>query len=186
MKPRWQIEKLKGYCENVIIFIDEPYLVSIGSSYVNIDLEKTMASIDAISGAIRKEGALAGLHCCGNTDWHIILERGIDILSFDAYTFMKEFFLYKEDIKKFLDRGGTIAWGAIPTSVPSGRVADEREILDILKTGTDYLSKAFKGASSHIITPSCGLGTLDEESARVILDLTVKVSNLLKGNAIDG
>ena len=186
MKARWQIAKMKELSDDVVIFIDEPYLVSIGSSYVNIDLKKTMSAIDEVAGAIRKEGALAGLHCCGNTDWHAILEREIDILSFDAYTFMEEFFLYKDDIKKFTNRGGTIAWGAIPTSVSGGKVADERKVLDILKAGADRLAKVSKGASSHIITPSCGLGTLDEGSAREILDLTVKISKILKEKTIDG
>ena len=45
---------------------------------------------------------IASLHCCGNTDWSMLLKRDIDILNFDAYNFVKEFSLYHADIKNFI------------------------------------------------------------------------------------
>lgn len=76
MKARWQIRELKKLSKDVIIFIDEPYLVSIGSSYVNIPACDVIRSLDEVFGAIREEGALSGIHCCGNTDWPLLLKRG--------------------------------------------------------------------------------------------------------------
>jgi hypothetical protein len=90
MKAKWQIRKLKKVFADVIIFIDEPYLVSIGSSFVNIDMNETSKRLDEVVEAVKKEGALCGIHCCGNTDWPFLLKREIDILSFDAYNFVKE------------------------------------------------------------------------------------------------
>ena len=87
MKARWQIKMLKRLNPNVIIFIDEPYLVSIGSRYVNIPAGDVIRSLDEVFSAIREEGALSGVHCCGNTDWPLLLKRGVDILNFDAYNF---------------------------------------------------------------------------------------------------
>ncbi len=181
MKALWQIEKLKKVNPNVIIFVDEPYLVSIGSSYINVDVAKAAEKLDETIDAIKRTGALCGIHCCGNTDWAFILSRPIDILSFDAYNFIRQFFLYVENLKKFLGNGGTIAWGIVPTSN------------EIEKETKDTLFEKFKEGSlaatekdldirrvSSMVTPSCGAGTLDEKKAKRIFTVTNDLSNALK------
>lgn len=181
MKARWQIKKLKTLNPNVIIFIDEPYLVSIGSSFVNISLDGVVKALDEISASIKGEGALSGAHCCGNTDWSVLLKRDIDILNFDAYNFIKEFSLYAEDINNFFKKGGTIAWGIVPssesadketTAALAGRLKEDIGIL--IGKGID------KSIIRSIVTPSCGLGTLDEDRSEKILELTKDVSLWMK------
>ncbi|MFH1753111.1 MAG: methionine synthase [Candidatus Omnitrophota bacterium] len=116
IKARYQIRKLKEIFDKVIIFIDEPYLVSIGSSVVNIKKEDVTAKIHETVEAIHAEGALAAIHCCGNTDWSILLGLDIDILNFDAYNFLESIALYPDALKAFLARGKYLAWGIVPTS----------------------------------------------------------------------
>lgn len=180
MNAKWQIVKLKEKNPRVIIFIDEPYLVSIGSSFVNIDIEEAMRKLDELIDAIKSSGALVGAHCCGNTDWPILLKRGIDILNFDAYNFMKEFSLYAGDIKNFLNNGGVIAWGIVPTSEAVDKET-RNNLIDRLKKGIKLL--ADKGVDKNIlqsiVTPSCGLGTLEEDRAKRILDLTKQLEDEL-------
>ena len=173
MKARWQIRELKKLFGNVIIFIDEPYLVSIGSSYINIDMVSALQRLDEVVDSIKAEGALVGIHCCGNTDWPILLKRGIDILSFDAYNFIKEFSLYAEDIKNFTDKGKTIAWGIVPSSEAALK-EDSKSLLTRAKECLKILEdKGVKsGAVSSLITPSCGTGTLTEDNAKKIFSLT--------------
>lgn len=171
MKARWQIRKLKRLGKKIIIFIDEPYLVSIGSSYVNIPIDDVTKSLDEIFSAIRDEGAISGIHCCGNTDWPVLLKRGVDILNFDAYNFMKEFFLYPADIRDFIKKGGTIAWGIVPSS----EAIDKESLAGLrkrLKDGLEILAKngIDKDDISSLVTPSCGLGTLDEDRAKKIIE----------------
>ncbi len=180
MKARWQIRRLKEYHENVIIFIDEPYLVSIGSSFVNVNIAEAVRMLDEVIDSIRKDGAVVGVHCCGNTDWSLLLKRKIDILSFDAYTFMKEFFLYAQEIKEFLKRGGTLAWGIVPTSDAADR-EDEESLVDRLKKGIQtLLDKGIDKKSLHsLITPSCGLGSLEESRAKKILAMTTALEEAL-------
>ena len=179
MKAKWQIGKLKALNPNVIIFIDEPYLVSIGSSFVNIPREDVIKSLDEINNAIKGEGALSGIHCCGNTDWPLLLKRDIDIINFDAYNFMKEFLLYTGEIRNFLENGGTIAWGVVPSSEAIDK-EDAPGIARRLKDGLNSL--IYKGVDkesiSSVVTPSCGLGTLDEKRAEKIIELTNRVSQL--------
>lgn len=177
MKARWQIRRLKKVKENVIIFIDEPYLVSIGSSFINLSLEGVIRALDEVAASIRAEGALSGLHCCGNTDWSVLLKRGIDILNFDAYNFMKEFFLYTEDIKSFIKKGGTIAWGIVPSSEEIDKETDAA-LAKKLKDGLQILADKGidKNTISSLITPSCGLGTLDEKRAKRIIESVNKIA----------
>ena len=181
MKARWQVKRLKEIFPNVIIFIDEPYLVSIGSSYVNINVDEAMARLDELVAAIKNSGALAGIHCCGNTDWSALLNRKIDILNFDAYNFMKEFALYGADIKNFLKRGGTIAWGVVPSSDAidketisslAARFKENMKLLAAKGIGMDEVQS--------VITPSCGVATLDEERARKILKTTKRLAEELR------
>ncbi len=180
MKVRWQIKRIKKLFPNVIMFLDEPYLVSIGSSFVNINIEAAFMKLDEVIKAIKGEGALVGVHCCGNTDWSLLLKRDIDILNFDTYNFMKEFSLYSADIKNFLKRGGTIAWGIVPSS-EMAKKETAKSLVEKLKTAIKLL--ADKGidenAISSLVTPSCGAGTLDEDTAEKILALTKVISDRL-------
>ena len=181
MKARWQVRLLKKLNKDVILFIDEPYLVSIGSSFVNLSLEDVAKSLDEINNAIKEEGAISGIHCCGNTDWPVLLKRGIDIINFDAYNFSKEFSLYTDEIKGFLKNNGTIAWGMIPSSEAVIKESPA-SIVKRLKDGIRSLSD--KGIEvknmSSVITPSCGLGTLDEKTVEKILKLTKEISEIMK------
>ncbi len=182
MRARWQIRKLKKAFGAVIIFIDEPYLVSIGSSYVNINLQEAVAKLDELIAAIKEEGALAGLHCCGNTDWSLLLKRNLDIVNFDAYGFSKEFLLYSADIRAFLARGSTIAWGIVPSSDAIDRESG-KALAEKLKAELNVLTdKGIPGDGiSSIVTPSCGVGTLDEDRATKVLETARIVSaNLQK------
>lgn len=183
MKARYQIRKLKKVFKNVIIFIDEPYLVSIGSSVVNIKTDDVTSKIGEVITAIHEEGALAGIHCCGNTDWSLLLGLDLDILNFDAYNFLKSISLYPEPLKNFLKNGKSIAWGIVPTSEEI-KTGTEESLVKRLEDGFKLLidkgidKEAIVGSS--IITPSCGCGTMNRKDADRVLDVNVKLSQRLK------
>lgn len=177
MKAKWQIAKLKKILGNVIIFIDEPYLVSIGSSYVNIDAALASEKIGEAAQAIREAGAFSAIHCCGNTDWSMLLKRDIDIINFDAYNFVKEFVLYADDIRKFAERGGTIAWGIVPSSEAIDRES-AASLAARLDSAVEALASRGIGRETigSLITPSCGLGSLDEIRAKKIMASAAELS----------
>jgi len=183
VKAKDQIRKLKSVFSDVIIFIDEPYLVSIGSSVVNIRTEDVRTKITQLIQAIHEEGALAGIHCCGNTDWSILLGLDLDILNFDAYNYLKSISLYPEALKKFLNSGKTLAWGISPTS-EAIRTEEEKGLIQKLKEGFGYLTK--KGITEELIldslmvTPSCGCGTMSVEDANRVLDINIALSDRLR------
>lgn len=183
MKAKWQIKKLKSCFPKVIIFIDEPSLVSIGSSYVNINPDTAFAKLDELIGAIKEEGALCGLHCCGNTDWPLLLKRDIDILSFDAYNFTKEILLYSAELKEFFRRGSTVAWGVVPTSSDAINLETADGLADRLGNAVNAMAAKGieKNIASSLVTPSCGVGTLDEASALKAFESAKRLSELMQG-----
>ena len=180
MKARWQARRLKKLFPSVIIFIDEPYIVSIGSSFININRDEAFGRLDEVIAAIKSEGALAGLHCCGNTDWPLLLKRNLDILNFDAYNFAKEFALYAPDVKAFVGRSAAIAWGVVPSSEEIDGSAPKALAKRLDAAVKALADKGVTGPISSIITPSCGLGTLDEDRAKKIIDTTRELSSLLR------
>ena len=183
MKARWQIRKLKPLHPDIIIIIDEPYLSSFGSAFINITREQVVDYLNEVIGAIHEEGALAGVHCCGNTDWTILMDTKIDIINFDAYGYFQGLAIYPEQVRAFLERGGCLAWGIIPTSVEV-RDHTARTILTRMEDGLAVLEQ--KGCprdfvlASSLITPTCGMGALSVEFAERVLHLTVEVSKRLR------
>ncbi len=111
MKCRWQIRKFSKFAENVICFIDEPILSAFGSStYVSVTREDVVAKINEVVEAIHSEGGLAGVHCCGNTEWSILIDAGVDIMNFDAFDYADTVALYAEPVRRFLEEGKMLAW----------------------------------------------------------------------------
>ncbi|MGD0918697.1 MAG: hypothetical protein ABSB22_19790 [Thermodesulfobacteriota bacterium] len=43
----------------------------------------------------------------GNTVWSLLLETRLDILSFDAYSYLENLSLYPKGLKTFLERGAS-------------------------------------------------------------------------------
>ena len=73
MNARWQVRQLKQVGSNVIMFVDEPYMASFGSAFISLSREQAIAMLDEVFAAIHAEDALAGVHCCANTDWSVLL-----------------------------------------------------------------------------------------------------------------
>ena len=59
---------------------------------------------------------MTGIHCCANTDWPFVMGLGIDFLSFDAYDYGYTIALYPEEVERFINGGGGLAWGIVPNS----------------------------------------------------------------------
>src|SRR3989339_393262 len=178
MKARWQIKKFTELGLKSIIFLDEPYLMGYGSAFIPLSRETVISQLTEGIEAIHKDGALVGIHCCGNTDWAMIMDTPIDILNFDAYGFMDKLALYAAQVKAYINRGGVIAWGIVPSIMLDG-LPEAKELTAILDKGLAELVK--RGVdrerlmSQSILTPSCGLGGLQEAQAEERLKLLIEV-----------
>jgi methionine synthase II (cobalamin-independent) len=183
MKAAWQIERLGRFGKPVIIFIDEPAMETLGSAFSSAAPELVAEKLDEIIGAIHERGGIAGIHCCGNADWPLIFNTGVDIVNFDAFGYLERVLLYPEEIRAFLGRGGALAWGIVPTGAFTGAETADG-LIERLEGGIRRLEAAGLSRAAilrrSIITPSCGLGSLDPERAEAILKLTLEISERLR------
>ncbi|OGX16296.1 MAG: hypothetical protein A2166_04035 [Omnitrophica WOR_2 bacterium RBG_13_41_10] len=186
MKALWQIKLFRKFNKKIIIFVDEPYLGCFGSAYTPINKEEVLRGLRELTQGIKSADTLIGVHCCGNTDWSLFTDvTSIDVISFDASSFLEKFLIYAEDIKKFIERRGIVCWGIVPTQEFSGK---ETPVLlsHKLREGIAALTK--KGIAPEallgkiFISPACGLGALDEAKAEKILRLLADTAVNLEKN----
>ncbi len=179
LKAAWQEKRLREVCPNTIIFVDEPYLAAYGSSTTGfLSKERVIHLLEEVFGGI---SGLKGVHCCGNTDWSVLLATSVDILSFDAYNYAQSLSLYPAEIKKFLAREGTIAWGIVPNEAESLAKESAASLQDRLEEAMAPFTRngiRFKQLIEQgLLTPSCGLASLaGEEVAAQALELLAELS----------
>jgi hypothetical protein len=184
MKCLWQIERLKPYAEKVICFVDEPILTAFGSStYISVKRDDVVAMIGEVVEAIKAAGAIPGIHCCGNTEWSIPMDAGVEVLNFDAFTCGDSLVMYSDAVKAYLNRGGFLAWGIVPTS---GAIHDHTPETLAAKLEGYFQGLAAKGiekaliAEKAILSPSCGTGTLSSSEAELVYDTLSQLSKRMK------
>lgn len=190
LKAIWQIKKIKQANENTtpIIFIDEPSLSQLGTSaFITISKEEVISIIKEVSDAIKENGAISAIHCCGKCDWIVPIQSEVDIINLDGYFFAQNLSLFSSELKPFLQNGGIIAWGMVPTLDKDAlEKADLDSLLLKFEEATNYLIK--KGMDKNLliqnsmITPSCGTGSLTVELAEKAMNLTKELSVKLREN----
>ncbi|MDO8737298.1 MAG: hypothetical protein Q7K29_09505 [Thermoleophilia bacterium] len=182
-KGRWQAERFRQAAPDLqpVIFFDEPYLTQVGSAMISLPPEQVVACLNECYAAI---DGYTGTHVCGGTDWGLLASTEVDILHFDAFRHMQELLIYEQEIAAFMERGGMLAWGIVPT----GKKAFERnarELAEMVQRGAEKIA-GFGGSmteetvlESSFISESCGLGSRDEETAERCLSLAAEVSDVL-------
>ncbi len=185
LKARWQVKKMRGICDDTIMFFDEPALAGLGSSaFITISQEEITDCFKEVFDAVRAENGLCGVHVCANTEWSVIFESGLDIVSYDAYSYFEKMILYPDHLKRFLADDGILATGIIPTSPEfidietveslTEKWVKQKEKLEAVGIDAQTIYK------QTLITPSCGTGTISNEHALKVLELTKGVSEKIQ------
>ncbi len=178
LKASWMERELRKICKNTIIFVDEPYMASFGSAFFSLSREKVAGLLEEVFSGIT---GIKGVHCCGNTDWSVLLGTSLDIVSFDTYTYAESLTLYPAEVKRLLDRKGGIAWGIVPNeeellvkeTTASLQDRLEAAIAPFTRKGIPFRQLIKQG----LLTPCCGLARLrtPEASGRA-LELLAELS----------
>ena len=161
----------------VVAFLDEPSLIG-----APLDHD---AAVDLLStGLAALEGvAVTGVHCCGPADLRLVAAAGPDIISMPAEDICV--LPYVNVLSSHLERGGWIAWGAIPTAKPLGTGAGRlwRHLsalwLDLVNAGADPLLLR----SQALVTPECGLAGHGVTQAARALKMTQILSEKIADQA---
>ena len=184
-KAAWVAQKIREAGRSPLIFLDEPGLTGFGSAFSTLQRDQVVDMLNEAADIVRSAGeARVGIHICGNTDWGMVTSTNLDVINFDAYGYLDHFLLYPDQIKAFLERGGYIAWGIVPTRDFTGAQTAE-ELASMMRNGWKKLSE--KGLDHNLvverslITPSCGMGTMDRDLAQKAYELLPRVADLLRG-----
>lgn len=159
-RARALVDQAKASAPHVplVVVFDEPGLVLAAKNRLPVSLT---AATDLLSGRLAALGsagaAVAGVHCCGPTDWTIVFDAGPDLVSLPVEAAAA---LDGGALAAFLDRDGLVIWGAIPTDRPLGQRDDiywrrlSEVWCELSRLGSDPMQLRTQG----LISPACGLG----------------------------
>lgn len=107
-----QLHGLRERNPNAFMFVDEPGLQYLFSAMAGYNELRAKSDMDRFFAAVERP---RGVHLCGNPDWGFLLDLDLDVLSMDIYTNAEIFSAQAPQVEKFLERGGVIVWGIVPT-----------------------------------------------------------------------
>ena len=170
-------------CPQVVV-LDEPAMSGLMQPGFPIDPD---GAIDLVSGALAAidtdADALGGVHCCGPSDWAAILATGPGVVSLPVRPELTSVAGY---LAEFLEGGGWIAWGAIPTDGPVAPTADRywRDLAELWCSLVQAGCDPGRLRRQAMVTPQCGLALHDEAAAAHVFELVDDVADRVHGQAV--
>ena len=163
----------------LLCFLDEPALVCWRGAEGPIDRE---IATDLLSTALAACVGVSGVHVCGNGDLRLALDAGPQVVHFDVDA------LDLDDasaLSRFLDGGGWIGWGAIPTHRPVGEQPQPlwKALLEawceLTRRGCDPVQLR----AQALVAPACGLAGHGESQAERAMLLAREIGNRVHDHA---
>ena len=182
-----QLHRLQQLNVNAFMYIDEPGLQFLFSALSGYGDQAAKKDLEAFFSMIERP---RGIHLCGNPDWDFLLSLDLDILSLDVYTNGEIFASYAPAVKRFLDRGGTLSFGIVPTNFEpfakeNGESLERRltGLWNLLqKKGIDLeflLSRSLLSPATCCLVNPDGEKTV-EEAFRVVKELSVRLREIYR------
>jgi len=161
-----------------LVFVEEPALGGLMQPGFPIAPD---TAIDLISGALAaiETTAVSGLHCCGSVDIPSQLAAGPAVLSVPVRPEVADAAGY---LIRFLESGGFIAWGVMPTVGPIATSAERpwRQLCalwcELVRSGADPALLR----SQALVTPECGLSGLTPALAQQVHEIVAEVGRKVR------
>jgi hypothetical protein len=177
----WQIDRLKLAGLPVLLFVDEPALCLDAPAAIAVSEEQRLDALAATLEHARVRGAHAGLHCCAARPFERMCRVQPDIISFDAHEGLDSFFADWHALD-FMQQGGTVAYGIVPTR-PGVNAVDSASIFLRWLKAASLAGDPQKFAQRAMITATCGLGLLDTSAVAESFGVAHSVSKLIRSLA---
>jgi methionine synthase II (cobalamin-independent) len=157
-----------------VLVFDEPGLVGGLRSELPLPADHV---VDVLSGALAaaEDGAMTGVHVCGPADWRLIMHAGPGLLSMPVGADVTS---SAGALGAYLERGGWVAWGAVPTDGPMGESNSRywRQLsaqwCELVQNGCDPVLLRRQA----LVTPVCGLALHDEVQADHVFALCREIA----------
>jgi hypothetical protein len=177
----WQIDRLKSTGLPVLLFVDEPALCLEAPVANAVTEEQRLNALAIALEDARIRGAYAGLHCCAARPFERMCRVKPDIISFDAHEGLDLFFADWHALD-FVQQGGTVAYGIVPTR-PGLNAVDAASIFVRWLKAASLAGDPQKFAQRAMITATCGLGLLDTSSVAESFSVAHSISKLIRSLA---
>ncbi|MBE7472581.1 MAG: hypothetical protein DPW09_02720 [Anaerolineae bacterium] len=174
----WQANHLRRNQGTVLMFVDEPCLGFLKPNLAPATRAYLLRVLKELLVGLRVAGVVTGLHCCAYPSLAILNEVQPDIFSFDAFEGL-EAFCASPEAKLFLEHGGQVAFGLIPTSRNLSAFHPEMQFYR-WTLAAEPLPDLGELARRSLVTATCGLGLLDEPAARTSFQATHHLSRFFK------
>ncbi len=168
-----------------VVWLDEPWFGELMSPGFPIAPDPAIDLLSTAMAALEVRAAVAsvGVHCCAGADVASLLAAGPAMLSLPLDARLVTVAGY---LARFLDNGGTIAWGVLPTDRPIATTSDRVWRLlsevwrELVARGCDPLDLRRR----CLVTPACGLGLHTPSVAERVVRLTREIGRRVHDQAV--
>lgn len=165
-----------------LVILEEPALAELMAPGFPLAPD---TAIDLVSGALAavEASAVSGLHVCGLGDIPSQLAAGPAVLCVPVRPEVVECTGY---LMRFMERGGVVAWGVVPTAGPLALSVDRpwRQLsemwCELVKRGADPALLR----QQAIVTPDCGLAAHSREVAENVHRVAAQVGGRVRDQAV--
>jgi len=172
-----------------LFYLDEPGFYAFTSK--NAHHVMALQELKLFIQTLQKEDTLVGVHICSNTEWDAILSLPIDVLSVDTNLSLSLLLTHRTALKQFINRGGRLSMGIVPTGVHTLKVQSfsaELLLQHFLATLHKHLQDdpilIRQILDTSLITPACGLALHSIGDAETILSHTLSIGNLWQSKSL--
>lgn len=159
-----------------LLFLDEPML---GKVHNVEDLERLRGAIRSL----KREGAIVGMHCCGDFAATSALDLDLDVLSFDAGLSLAGLLADRGRLERYLEGDGWLALGIVPTDL--SEASESKRRMDAVLQSLGAVARPLRSRilSQSLLTPACGLGFHSVCDAGRVFDDVRIAQKILRGVA---
>jgi len=156
-----------------VLFLDEPGLDQSES------LTDAWGALGDLIERVQREGAIVGVHCCGDAPWERLLEARPDIVSLDVRHLDALLGAPAGALSRFVAAGGRFGLGVIPTTPrqPADAATLSQRLLSSLRPPL---------LRSSLLSPACGLSGATLSEARGAFQLLAEVRERLGARLMAG